>query len=43
MNYRDNFDEFGNLREDHSPWRISDVLICAMAFGFIAALVAGVV
>lgn len=23
--YSDNFDEFGNLREDHSPWTIRDL------------------
>ena len=43
MNYHDNFDEFGNLREDHSPWRLADVVIVVMAVGFITALMLGVV
>jgi len=41
MNYHDNFDEFGNLRENHSPWRIADLVIVVMAVGVITALLAG--
>lgn len=41
--YRDNFDEYGNLREDHSPWRLADVLILVMVVGFLTALILGVV
>ena len=29
MRYKDNFDEFGNLREDHIPWALADLCICA--------------
>jgi len=31
--YRDNFDEFGSLREDHSPWTAYDLLIAAVCVG----------
>jgi hypothetical protein len=41
MNYRDNFDEFGNLRESHSPWELHDLVIVAMAVLVIAALLLG--
>jgi len=40
--YRDNFDAFGNLREDHSPWTLSDGALCAAAVLFIALIVSGV-
>lgn len=34
--YRSNFDEFGNLREDHSPWTLRD-------FGYVLAIVGVIV
>jgi hypothetical protein len=34
--YTDNFDEFGNLREDHSPWRFSDL---ASVFAIVLVIV----
>lgn len=41
--YRDNFDEFGNLRESHSPWRLADLVIVVMTVGVITALLMGVI
>jgi len=40
--YKSNFDEFGNLREDHSPWRLVDFVSVAVIVGIIAALASGV-
>jgi hypothetical protein len=39
--YRDNFDEFGNLREDHSPWRVRDLVGTVAAFGCVFVLMTG--
>ena len=41
MNYKDNFDEFGNLRENHSPWTLPDLIIVALLVFIVAALVKG--
>lgn len=40
--YSDNFDRFGNLLEDHSPWTLGDLIVAALAIGFVAAIVSGV-
>jgi hypothetical protein len=39
--YKDNFDEFGQLREDHSPWTLPDLLIATALVGFLVGLVFG--
>jgi hypothetical protein len=40
MNYRQNFDHLGRLVA--SDFRISDFVICGLAFGVIVALASGV-
>ena len=40
--YRSYFDEFGNLRENHSPWRLVDLLSVAVIVGIIALMASGV-
>ena len=39
--YHDNFDEFGNLRENHSPWTLSDLAVTAVAVLSVALMVSG--
>lgn len=41
--YKDNFDEFGQLREDHSPWTLCDLVIAASLIGFLVGLVLGAI
>jgi hypothetical protein len=40
--YHENFNEFGELRESHSPWTLPDLLIVVLSFLCILALVLGV-
>ena len=40
MTYRNNFDHLGNPRS--ADFRISDLVICAIAFAVIAAVFSGV-
>jgi len=40
--YHQNFDEFGQLREDHSPWTLRDLVMCAVAVLWVAVLTSGV-
>lgn len=42
MNYRDNFDEFGNLRENHSPWTLPDLIAVVLIVAVIVLLTSGV-
>ena len=40
MSYRENFDHLGNPRS--ADFRISDLIICSIAFAVMAALFSGV-
>jgi len=39
MSYKDNFDEFGNLRHDHSKWTWPDRIVLAIFVGILALAV----
>jgi hypothetical protein len=39
--YKKNFDEFGNLRENHSPWTLSDLAVTAVAVLCVALMMSG--
>lgn len=39
--YKRDFDEFGNLREDHSHWRVRDLVGTVAAFGRVFLLMSG--
>jgi hypothetical protein len=39
--YKRNFDEFGNLRPDHSPWRLRDLAVTAACFCCVFLLMSG--
>jgi hypothetical protein len=41
MSYHQNFDEFGQLREDHSPWTLRDLIVCAVAVLGVVGLTKG--
>lgn len=40
--YQDNFDEFGNLRTDHSPWTVRDLCGVCAAVLFVVLIASGV-
>ena len=40
--YRDQFDEFGNLRENHSPWTVRDLCAVGAAVMVIVLIASGV-
>lgn len=42
MSYRENFDEFGNLRENHSPWCVRDLCAVGAAVVVIVLIASGV-
>jgi len=39
--YRSNFDEFGNLRENHSPWTLPDLIGVVVFVGVVVMLISG--
>ncbi len=44
MNYRDNFDHLGQMREgDHHPWTLADKIICGLCWVVVAALCIGII